>query len=232
MDRRAWLAERRAATETEYDADAATYELHEYPVEAQRRFVTRLLDTCPPGGIVLDAPCGAGRYFAQVAASGRRVAGIDQSAGMLAEARAKGIAVSLEQVGLQELRLESAFDGVMTIDAMENVSPEDWPLVLANLRRAVQPGGHLYLTVEEPADEAVIDEAFASLTARGLPAVRGEVVEGSEFAGYHFYPGRDRVLDWIAGAGLELVAEEHVLATDDWGYGHFLVRSPAPMDLA
>ena len=41
----------------------------------------------------------------------------------------------------------------MTIDAMENVTPEDWPPVLANLRRAVRPGGHLYLTVEE-ADEA------------------------------------------------------------------------------
>jgi hypothetical protein len=31
----------------------------------------------------------------------------------------------------------------MCVDAMENVFPEDWPQVLANLRRALRPGGHL-----------------------------------------------------------------------------------------
>jgi hypothetical protein len=30
---------------------------------------------------------------------------------------------------------------------MENVPPEQWPLVLANLHRAVRPGGVMYLTV-------------------------------------------------------------------------------------
>ena len=167
MERREWLAERRAATVAVYDAEASTYEEHEYPVEAQRRFVARLLDTCPPGGVVLDAPCGTGKYFPLVAAAGRRVAGIDQSAGMLAEARAKGIAESLAQVGLQEMTFERAFDAVMTIDAMENVPPEDWPTVLANLRRAVRPGGHLYLTVEE-GHQDVVDAAFDSLVERGL----------------------------------------------------------------
>ena len=78
----------------------------------------------------------------------------------------------------------------MTVDAMENVFPEDWPAVLANLRRAVRPGGHLYLTVEE-VPETDLDDAFADLSARGLPVVRGEVIEG-DVAGYHFYPGATR----------------------------------------
>jgi SAM-dependent methyltransferase len=224
VDRRAWLAERRAATIAEYDAEAAAYEEHEYPIEAQRRYVTRLLDTCPPGGVVLDAPCGTGTYFPLVAAAGRRVVGIDQSAGMLAEARAKGIAESLHQVGLQELAFVRAFDSVMTIDAMENVPPEDWPGVLANLHRAVPPGGHLYLTVEEVEDDQAA-VAFASLKERGLPAVPGEVVEG-DTAGYHYYPGRERVLGWIAAEGLAVVAEEYVHARDAWGYRHFLLRAP------
>jgi SAM-dependent methyltransferase len=226
MDRRAWLAERRAATVAEYDAEAATYEAHAYPVEAHRRFVARLLDTCPPGGVVLDAPCGTGRYFPLVAAAGRRVVGIDQSAGMLAEARAKGIAESLQHVGLQELALEDAFDAVMTIDAMENVPPEDWPGVLANLHRALRPRGHLYLTVEE-GHEAVVEAAFESLAGRGLPAVRGEVTEEGS-AGYHYYPGRERVLGWIAAEGLEVVAEEYEHVRDAWGYRHFLIRASAP----
>ena len=47
----------------------------------------------------------------------------------------------------------------MTIDAMENIPPEDWPRVLANLHRAVKPGGHLYLTIEVIDERRVIDDA-------------------------------------------------------------------------
>jgi ubiquinone/menaquinone biosynthesis C-methylase UbiE len=225
MDRRAWLAERRAATIAAYDTEASTYDEHEYPVEAQRRFVARLLETCPPGGTVLDAPCGTGRYFELVTASGRHVVGIDQSAGMLDEAREKGLAVSLELVGLQELAYDGTFDAVMTIDAMENVPPEDWPRVLANLHRAVRPGGHIYLSVEE-VEDAEVAAAFTSLSARGLPAVRGEIIEG-DTAGYHYYPGRERVLEWIGAEGLEVVAEAYEPVRDAWGYRHFLLRAPA-----
>ena len=136
MDRQAWIDERRAAVMADYDAEAATYDQNPYPNEVQQAWVRRLLATCPPGGTVLDAPCGTGRYFPLVAESGRRVVGIDQSAGMLDQARARGIAIELQHVGLQELAFVARFDAVMTIDAMENVAPEHWPLVLANLHRA------------------------------------------------------------------------------------------------
>lgn len=184
----------------------------------------RLLQTCPPGGTVLDAPCGTGRYFAMVQAAGRRVVGADQSAGMLAQARSKGIAVALHRIGLQELRFDAQFDGVMTVDAMENVSPEDWPGVLANLHRAVSRGGHLYFTVEE-VDARHIEEALAEATARGLPVVRGEIVTG-DTAGYHYYPGRERVARWLADEGLEVV-EDGYNSGNGYGYHHLLVRATA-----
>jgi ubiquinone/menaquinone biosynthesis C-methylase UbiE len=98
MDRKAWLAERRAAVLAEYDEIAAKYDSLGYPVTLQAGFVARVAGMCPPDGIVLDAPCGTGKYFAIVAAAGRRVAGIDQSAGMLAQAARKGIAETLAQV--------------------------------------------------------------------------------------------------------------------------------------
>jgi SAM-dependent methyltransferase len=220
--RRVWLAERWAVVVADYDAGAATYDDDSYDVPVHRSFVGKLADTCPPGGVILDAPCGTGRYFAIVTGSGRRVVGIDQSAGMLAQARAWGLATILEEVGLQELTFTAAFDGVMTIDAMENVPPEHWPLVLANLSRALRPGGHLYLTVEE-IDQAEIDGAFADAQRLGWPAVHGEVVEG-DTAGYHFYPGRERVLGWFADQGLTLV-DEAVSEHDGWSYRHFLLRS-------
>ena len=220
VDRREWLIERRAAVEASYDAEAPAYDEDPYPVVIQKRFVERLVATCPPHGIILDAPCGTGQYFALVAAAGRRVVGIDQSAGMLAQAQARGIAVALYQVGLQELDFEGEFDAVMSVDAMENVFPEDWPAVLTNLHRAVRPGGHLYLTVEE-VPESDLDKAFADLRARGLPVVRGEVIEG-DVAGYHFYPGRDQVLRWLEAERFSIV-DQDTEPHEGWSYWHLLL---------
>jgi ubiquinone/menaquinone biosynthesis C-methylase UbiE len=223
MDRQAWLAERRAAVVADYDHGAPTYDDLPYSADIQYEWVARLLRTVPAGGTVLDAPCGTGRYFPLVTATGRRVAGVDQSAGMLAQARARGIAYSLERKTLQELSYTGEFDAVMTVDAMENVPPEDWLLVLANLRRAVRPLGHIYMTVEEVSQDD-IEQAFLSLSARGLPAVRGEIIEG-DVAGYHYYPGRERVTGWFADEGL-VVVDEGYKQEDGWGYRHFLLRSP------
>jgi ubiquinone/menaquinone biosynthesis C-methylase UbiE len=220
MERAEWLAERRAAVVAVYDAESEAYDENEYPTTSHGRFVARLLETCPPGGVVLDAPCGTGKYFATVIGSGRRVVGIDQSAGMLAQAEAKGLAEALIHIELTDMTFDASFDGAMTIDALENVSPEDWPRVLANLHRAVRPGGHLYLTIEE-IDSAEVDAAFAELTAAGLPAVRGEVIEG-DVAGYHYYPGRDQVARWLEAEGL-VVVEEAFDQEDGWGYRHLLL---------
>ena len=220
MNRATWLAQRRAAVVATYDAEAPTYDQHEYPSDTQREWVVRLVQRLPINSLVLDAPCGTGKYFPIVAAAGHRVVGVDQSAGMLEQARQRGSAVSLEHISLQELAYEHRFDAVLTIDAMENVPPEEWPIVLANLRRALRPGGLLYMTVEE-LTEAEIEHAFAALSARGVPAVRGEVIEG-DVAGYHFYPGRQRVCEWFAAEGLE-VLDEGFKQENGWGYRHFLL---------
>ena len=148
--------------------------------------------------------------------------GVDQAPGMAAQARAKRIADSVEDIGLQELAFDGEFDGVMVVDAMENVPPEDWPIVLANLRRALRPGGHLYLTLEEQ-DEADTASTFQQLSASGAPAVVGEVIEG-DVAGYHYYPGRAQALAWIADAGFEPVAEDYDQQAG-WGYRHLFLRS-------
>jgi 2-polyprenyl-3-methyl-5-hydroxy-6-metoxy-1,4-benzoquinol methylase len=219
MDRSTWLSQRRVAVVEEYDADAASWQ--EYSNDAQQRWVGRLLAECVPGGVVLDAPCGTGRYFPLVADAGLRVVGIDQSEGMLGQARGRGIAEALHLVGLQEMLLEGGFDAAMTIDAMENVPPEDWLIVLDNLHRAVQPSGYLYLTVEETSD-AVIDTAHADLVARGLPAVRGEVVRGG-VTGYHYYPTRAQVLAWLSQANWRLI-DEGFTPENGWGYWHLLAR--------
>ena len=136
MDRAAWLRERRASVEADYTRDASTYDDGYDPITVvHRRFVDRLIETTPEGGTLLDAPCGTGPYFGMILAAGRQVVGADQSAGMLERASVKHPDVRLEHVGLQELAFDGAFDAAMCIDAMEHVPPEEWPLVLTNLRQ-------------------------------------------------------------------------------------------------
>jgi SAM-dependent methyltransferase len=221
VDRATWLAERRAAVTAAYNAEASEYDEHEYPSDMQRDWIQRLVHRLPADSLVLDAPCRTGKYFPIVAAAGQRVVGVDQSPGMPEQARARTIAIALECTSLRDLTFQQEFDAVLTVDAMENVPPEEWPLVLRNLHRSLHPGGLLYVTVEE-VDESTIDAAFASLSRSQLPAVRGEVTEG-DVAGYHFYPGRQQVLTWFGAEDLE-VLDEAYNEEDGWGYRHFLLR--------
>ena len=224
MDRKEWLAERRAAVKQDYTRDASKYDDEYDPVTpVHRRFVARLIDSCPEGRTVLDAACGTGPYLGMVLDAGRQIVGTDQSAGMLARAEMKHPGVRLDQAGLQELAFEGEFDAAMCIDAMEHVPPEDWPRVLANLRRALRPGGHVYLTVEE-VDRQELDRAFTEATAASLPAVYGEDV-GEGTGGYHYYPDREQVRRLLAEAGFTLVDEVDE-RLDGYGYRHLLVRAP------
>ena len=215
--------------ELDYTRDAPDYETGNYPIsDTHRAFVARVVGACPPDGIVLDVPCGTGRYFELVAAHGRRVVGADQSAGMVEQARVRGLAESVELVGLQELPYTDAFDGVLCIDAMEHVPPEDWPLVVDNLGRALRSAGLLYLSLEVLSDQdAHVDQAFTDALARGFPAVRGEDV-GEDTGGYHFYPSNEQVTGWLAAAGLAITEDVTDMSYDDWGYRHLLVRRVTP----
>jgi SAM-dependent methyltransferase len=225
VNRTVWLRERRRMTEERFDTlYATTYDQDDVPITpTHRRFVTNLIRRCPPGGRILDAACGTGKYFAMLLDAGCQPVGADQSGGMLAQARRKFPDVAVEKVGLQELSYTAEFDGVMCVDAMENVFPEDWPRVLANLRRALRPGGHLYLTVEL-IDEQELEAAFVEATAQGLPVVRGE--HTSRGGGYHYYPPLDHVTTWACDAGLQVIEDGHSEG-DGYGYYHLLSKSLA-----
>jgi hypothetical protein len=93
--------------------------------------------------------------------------------------------------------------------------------VAGSLRRAVRPGGRVYLTVEEP-NRADLERAQADATAAGLPVVPGEMT--AEGAGYHYYPPREQVGGWLEEAGLAVVAEDVSDEGDGYGYLHLLTR--------
>jgi ubiquinone/menaquinone biosynthesis C-methylase UbiE len=222
MDRPTWLREQRLRAETDYDTRySATYDTDAEPMTSiHRRFVRRVVRASPVGGTVLDAACGTGKYFGIVLSAGRKVVGVDQSVGMLDQARAKFPTAELIKSSLQELDLEPDFDGLLCIDAMENVPPEDWPAVLANLHRVLHPDGLLYLTIEEH-DQADIDAAYADGIARGLPLVPGEILfHGTD---YHFVPTRSQVAAWVADEGLAIIDQADGPG-DGFSYWHLLMR--------
>jgi SAM-dependent methyltransferase len=227
MDRSDWLKEKRRLNEAQEDTIyAPIYDDHWGTITpTHHQFFHRFLSLCLPQGRILDAPCGTGKYWPLILASGRRVFGIDQSQGMLTRAYEKFPEVPWEKIGLQELRLQAAFDGAVCVDALEVVPPEDWPLVLGNLYRALKPTGSLYLTVEIAAAQD-IEKAFVAGRQVGLPIVYGEWAEEGGYHAdwaqdgfYHYYPQIEQVKDWLQRAGFHLIDE-----TVGDEYHHFVVQ--------
>lgn len=120
--RRNFLDGRRRAARVAFDDDAANYDkVWGRPGATHLDAVTELLRVVPPGGEILDAACGTGRYWGVLEAAGRAFYAIDQSPGMLAIAHTKHPHVGYRELALQDLRgatdLHGRFDGLMCIDA-------------------------------------------------------------------------------------------------------------------
>lgn len=226
MDRITWLRERRRDCEEQYDSRwAALYgeQWGLYSNITHQQFLQEFLSLVPQKSTLLDAACGAGRYLPFLLEKGHTVIGIDQSRGMLANAQAKFPGVQFEKVGLQEMAYEGVFDGVICMDAIENVCPEDWPLVLSNFQQALKPHGYLYFTAEtiENTDENEVQQAFQRAQQAGLPVVYGEWPDEEEV--YHYHPTNQQVKAWAQQAGFEILKEGN---GEIWYY-HILLRKLA-----
>ena len=239
MERADWLKQMRSKAEALYDQLSPQYWLTFglYENETHSAYLRKFLERVAPGGAVLSAGCGAGRYDGLLLDAGHPVVGIDQSAGMLAGAREHFPQASYGKMGLQEMAFREAFDGVICIDAMEHVSPEDYPRILRKFQEALKPGGVLYFTMDR-ADPGELEEAYERARADGLPVVLGELVNEvdaayaqveasdqpvpralADAAVYHFYPSLDQAREWIDQAGLAI--EEEGAGS---GYHHFVAR--------
>lgn len=227
--RRAFLDRRRSINVTRMDTlFAPSYDEHWGHIDATHRDqVDRLLAQVPSGGLVLDAACGTGKYWPQILAAGHQLVGVDHSGEMLRRARAKHPQIETRRLALQELGhaddLAGRFEGLLCVDAMENVGPEDWPIVLAGFGWVLAPGAPAYLSVELPGP------AEASLMAMD----DDELVPGELFSGggYHYYPSPGLVAGWVRDAGF---TDLETAAGD--GYHHVLMRrrtgvSASPRDV-
>jgi SAM-dependent methyltransferase len=223
MDRIAWLKEMRRDCEAKYDTLWARLygegKAGQYSNLTHRQFIHEFLSLIPTNSTILDAACGAGRYLPFLLEGGYDVVGIDQSQGMLDQARAKFPGVKFKKNGLQEMAFQERFEGVICIDAMENLPPEDWPLALRNFYQALKSNGYLYFTTEtiENTDEGEIRQAFEKSQTAGLPVVYGEWPDEGV---YHYHPTNQQVIEWTRQAGFEIIKEGN---GEIWYY-HILVQ--------
>jgi 2-polyprenyl-3-methyl-5-hydroxy-6-metoxy-1,4-benzoquinol methylase len=157
---------------------------------------------------------------------------------MLEQAKEHFPQIQYQKMGLQEMSFHEQFDGMICVDALEHVCPEDWPGIIKNFSEALIPGGVLYFTVEEH-DEAELKASYEKSLAMGLPVVPGELADKvqasyeqlqahiaqgtpgtlADLEVYHYYPPLDQVRAWLDQEGLSIEEE----GTGLW-YQHFIAR--------
>ena len=204
MERAEWLKHMRSNAEALYDRFSTRYWVTWGLVveETHRAYLQKFLERVSPGGMILSAACGAGRFDGMLLEAGHSVVG----------------------------------DGVICMDAMEHICPEDYPGILRGFQEALKPGGVLYFTADrEEEPDFDLEMYFERGKASGLPVVFGEVADEAAFeqameqtevsdeltdrAVYHYYPPLEKVREWIDQAGLTI--EEEGAGS---GFHHFLVR--------
>lgn len=238
MERAEWLKQMHGMAEALYDHVSPQYwvTFGLYENETHRIYLQKFLDRVPPHSRLLSAACGAGRYDGVLLEAGHSIVGIDQSAGMLARAREHFPEVQYVKMSLQEMDFHEAFDGVICMDAMEHICPEDYPVILRGFQKALKPGGVLYFTADRAeSPDFELEAYYQRAKALGLPVVFGEVAdeeayerameqpnvagEQADIAVYHYYPPLEKVREWIDQAGLAIEEEG-----EGSGPYHFVVR--------
>ncbi len=141
------------------------------------RFVAELagslLEALNPqaGETILDLGCGDGFLTQRIAQSGATVVAVDSSPEMIAAAQARGVDARLASA--EKLNFNQEFHAVFSNAALHWMADQD--AVLANVRRALKPGGRFVAELGGHGNIAAIRVAFlAVLTARGIAQERIE----------------------------------------------------------
>jgi ubiquinone/menaquinone biosynthesis C-methylase UbiE len=105
---------------------------------------------CPPGGDVLDVPCGFGRHSVPLARASYRVVAVDRSESLLAEAQRRTGGErwpKLVRADYRELPLpDESFDAALNLfTSLGYLGDEQDARVLGEIRRVLRPGARLVI---------------------------------------------------------------------------------------
>jgi SAM-dependent methyltransferase len=123
------------------------------PTGEETRIIVDLLGA-QPSDHLLDMACGYGRHALVLAAEYHlQVTGIDISPGSIAAARRRAqernLNIDFNIAHGRELSLESEFDhALIAFNSLSLFSPQDAPVLLENIHRALRPGGRLFVDLD------------------------------------------------------------------------------------
>jgi len=173
--------------------DAERYERRRYGgfwrrlnLRLTQRALARGLAAVPPGGLVLDAPCGTGILGDFLRARGFRVVGADISEAMLAVAGRRGSALGCVRADLESPPLKPAsVDAVVSSRFLMHLPPAIRPRVLRTLAELTR--GPVVATVCHPWTVKrfgrAVRRAFGGRAKQSPRLTRGELAAEVRSAG-------------------------------------------------
>jgi ubiquinone/menaquinone biosynthesis C-methylase UbiE len=110
------------------------------------------LSACPPGGDLLDVPCGFGRHSLPLARAGYRVTGVDRAQPLLDEAARRAGGERWPKFVRADYRdlpfADASFDACWTLGGFNYF--RDHAAALREMARVTRPGGIMVVADENP----------------------------------------------------------------------------------
>lgn len=171
-------------------ADHLASELASKPLD--RHLLNRFAEEMRGRDLVGDIGCGPGHVARYLHDQGVTVVGIDLSPEMIAQARRLNPGLDFRVDDMRKLSLpDASLGGAIAFYSIVHFAPDELPAIMAELRRALIPGGLVLVAFHVGRDVVHVDELF------GAPVNLD----------FRFHAAAD-VVDALRAAGLVVV--EHV----------------------
>jgi SAM-dependent methyltransferase len=171
------------------------------------RLLADLSSRLPDGARILDAGCGAGIPVASTLSERFSVVGVDISERQIALARENVTNAEFIQADLVTLDLpDASFDAIVSYYAIIHVPREEHPVLLANFRRMLVPGGLLLVSMGASDNPDGTEDNWLD--------------GGAPMYWSHF--GREDNLRMLADAGFDIIWERLVTEEEEFGGGTHL----------
>jgi SAM-dependent methyltransferase len=141
------VSDRLERTRRSYDRLATRYRERRRDRSAMVGFIDAFASVLDSGARIVDVGCGPGFDAAELRSRGFRVIALDRSWGML-RAGVEEWPGPRVQADMRALPLSAGIDGLWVSASMLHVERADAPATLAGFRRALMPGGRLFLLLK------------------------------------------------------------------------------------